>query len=126
MTKGKIWQPSKHKIRFRNEDMDFYFAWILAHQSENGASFGECFYAAAQVKDGDHESWYTAWVEMARRVESQATQVQEKGHRVSARGVFACLHLLSDGLHFRSPTRLTTAGYLAKGAMVLPTSSGSV
>ncbi len=88
MTKEKLWQRSKHKIRFRNEDMDFYFAWILAHQSENGASFGECFYAAAQVKDGDPESWYTAWVEMSRRVESQATQVQEKGHRVSAREAY--------------------------------------
>lgn len=68
--------------------MDFYFAWILAHQSEGGSALGECFYTASQVKDGDPESWYTAWAEIARRVESQATHALESGHRVSAREAY--------------------------------------
>ena len=56
MNKEKLWQRSKQRIYFENDDMDFYFAWILAHQNEGGAAFGECFYAASRVKDGDPES----------------------------------------------------------------------
>lgn len=88
MHNEKLWQRSKQKIHFKNEDMDFYFAWILSHQSEGGSAFGECFYTASHVKDGDPESWYTAWADMARRVESQATRAQEKGRRVSAREAY--------------------------------------
>ncbi|WP_448334569.1 alpha/beta hydrolase family protein [Bellilinea sp.] len=88
MNEEKLWQRSKQRIRFQNDDMDFYFAWILSHQSEGGSAFGECFYAASQVKDGDPDSWYSAWVEIARQVESQATQALEKGHRVSAREAY--------------------------------------
>jgi hypothetical protein len=88
MNKEKLWQRSKQRIRFRNDDMDFYFAWILAHQNEGGSALGECFYTASQIKDGDPESWYKAWSEMARRVESQATQALANGHRVSAREAY--------------------------------------
>jgi alpha-beta hydrolase superfamily lysophospholipase len=88
MKKEKLWQRSKQRIRFRNDDMDFYFAWILAHQNEGGSALGECFYTASQIKDGDPESWYKAWSEMARRVESQATQALANGHRVSAREAY--------------------------------------
>jgi alpha-beta hydrolase superfamily lysophospholipase len=88
MSREKLWQRSKQQIRFQNDDMDFYFAWILSHQSECGSAFGECFYAASQIKDGDPESWYAAWTDMARRVESQAADSLEKGHRVSAREAY--------------------------------------
>jgi len=88
MAKEKLWQRSKQRIRFQNDDMDFYFAWILSHQCEGGSAFGECFYAASQIKDGDPESWYAAWTALAGRVESQATQALEKGHRVSAREAY--------------------------------------
>lgn len=88
MNKEKLWQRSKQKIHFKNDDMDFYFAWILSHQSEGGAAFGECFYAASRIKDGDPESWFAAWLEVARRVEAQATHALAKGHRVSAREAY--------------------------------------
>ncbi len=88
MNKEKLWQRSRQRIRFQNEDMDFYFAWILAHQNEGGSALGECFYAASQVKDGDPESWHTAWAELAHRVESQATHALENGRRVSAREAY--------------------------------------
>ncbi len=83
MTKEKLWQRSKQKIRFQNDDMDFYFAWILSQRRRFG--IGECFYAASQIKDGDPESWYAAWTAIAQRVESQATLALEKGHCVRAR-----------------------------------------
>jgi len=88
MNKEKLWQRSKQKVYFQNEDMDFYFTWILAHQNEGGAALGECFYAASRVRDGDPESWYTAWAEMAQRIELQAQQTLERGHRASAREAF--------------------------------------
>lgn len=88
MNRDKLWQRSKQKIHFQNDDMDFYFAWILSHQSEGGSALGECFYAASRIKDGDPESWYAAWAEMAHRVESIATHALDKGHRVSAREAY--------------------------------------
>ncbi len=88
MNKQKLWQRSKQKVFFKNEDMDFVFQWILAHQGEGGAAFGECFYTAAQIKDGDPESWFAAWRDLAYRTEMQATQAIEKGHRVSAREAY--------------------------------------
>ena len=88
MSKQNLWQRSKQRIRFRNKDMDFYFAWILAHQQAGGAALGECFHAAGYIQDGNPKSWYTAWIEIARRVESQATVAQEKGHSISAREAY--------------------------------------
>jgi len=65
MSSDKLWQRSKQRIYFKNEDMDFYLAWMLSYQREGGATVGECFYAASHVKDGDPESWVQAWSELA-------------------------------------------------------------
>ncbi len=40
MTKEKLWQRSKQKIRFQNDDMDFYFAWILSQRRRFGSEGG--------------------------------------------------------------------------------------
>jgi hypothetical protein len=98
MNKQKLWQRSKQKVFFKNDDMDFVFQWILAHQGEGGAAFGECFYTAAQIKDGDPESWFAAWRDLAHRKEMQATQAVEKGHRVSAREAY--LHAFTNSERF--------------------------
>jgi pimeloyl-ACP methyl ester carboxylesterase len=67
---------------------------MLSYQREGGATVGECFYAASQIKDGDPESWVKAWIELANHIESQAAQALEKKHRVSAREAYlrACTY----------------------------------
>ncbi len=88
MKKEKLWQRSKQRIFFDNEDMDFYLSWALALQHDHGSTHGECFYAASQIRDGDLASWTKAWRELAQRVETHAHASADKGHRVSAREAY--------------------------------------
>jgi pimeloyl-ACP methyl ester carboxylesterase len=88
MTNEKLWQRSQQRFYFQNEDMDFYFKWVLANQNEHGAAHGECYYVASRIKDGDPESWVKGWLGMAGDVEIQATVADQKGHRVTAREAY--------------------------------------
>lgn len=88
MSNDKLWQRSQQRYYFQNEDMDFYFKWVLANQLECGAAHGECYYVASRIKDGDPESWAKGWLDMARRVEAQAVIAGQKGHRVTAREAY--------------------------------------
>lgn len=127
MNKEKLWQRSRQRIRFQNEDMDFYFTWILAHQSEGGTALGECFYAASDIKDGDPESLaYGMGRTCPSRRVSGHTRAGKRTSGKRARSILARLDLLSDGRHLSPSTRPTAASDLAKSAVVLPTSSGSV
>lgn len=85
MSRGKLLQRHRHRIYFRNPDMDFYFMWVLGHQTYGGAEFGECFHIASRIRDGDPESWAEAWIQLASQVEGTACAALESGHRVSAR-----------------------------------------
>jgi hypothetical protein len=46
---------------------------------------GELLYGSAQIRDGDAESWVSAWMDMGRRVEKRAETSLKSGHKVSAR-----------------------------------------
>lgn len=85
MSEERVFQRHQQNVYFQNVDMDFYFLWVLAYQSNGGANRGECFDAASRIKDGDPKSWVKVWDEVAKRVETQAAKALEKGHQVSAR-----------------------------------------
>jgi len=78
---------SKH-LRFKDSFMDRAFMYTLALQSHKGSEYGECYYAASKIRDGDPESWMKAWTEVAKRVEDIARKADAKGHRVSAREAY--------------------------------------
>ncbi len=88
MSDEKIFQRSKQKIYFKNPDMDFYFMLALGYQSHRGSEYGECFYAASRIKEGDIESWIKAWTDMAKAVEKDAEGSVASGHKVSAREAY--------------------------------------
>lgn len=84
----KIMKRRGVKVYFDNEDMDFNLMWVLGSSSAGGAELGECMRAASQIKDGDPESWVSAWTEAGQRLEGQA-QAAEQAHRlVSAREAY--------------------------------------
>ncbi len=87
-------QRTKIRYFFQQEDMDYYFKWILGRQSNLGSEVGECYYAAFQIKDGDPASWRDAWLNLAKKIEIRAVNHQNNGHIVSAREAFlrACTY----------------------------------
>ena len=83
-TKGVPRAP-RIKFRFKREEFDFFFQWLVGASTHGGAEVGEAFYAASQIKEGDVDSWIDAWTALADRVAIRAETSREGGHRVSAR-----------------------------------------
>jgi len=82
-----MFERSRTKVRFSNEDMDYLFQVVLGYHTYGGASFGELFRAASKVEDGNPESWIAAFREMGERIEWQAEDLEERG-RASAAPAF--------------------------------------
>lgn len=87
MAKTTMFERSRTRVRFSNEDMDYLFQVALGYHTHGGASFGELFHAASKVEDGDPESWIAAFREMGARIERQAGELEETG-KASAASAF--------------------------------------
>lgn len=57
MSNNRIFERSKVRVRFKNEDMDFLFQWALGYGIYGGLSHGELFAIAAHIEDGKPDSW---------------------------------------------------------------------
>ena len=75
----------KRPLYFQDPFTDFAFLVTLSKQAFKGAEIGECYSAAAQIREGDVLSWREAWSTLAEKVEALARSAEAKGHRVSAR-----------------------------------------
>ena len=73
------------KVAFEDNAFAFEFVRNLGFTSYGGADIGEMMAAAARIKEGDFESWFTEWDQLAHRVRSRADASLGAGHRVSAR-----------------------------------------
>ncbi|MFF4038805.1 alpha/beta hydrolase family protein [Streptomyces sp. NPDC001816] len=69
----------------QNDQFDYEILLALGAAWRQGADVGEVLATAAAVADGDGEAWFTAWVELARRVREQAGRSAAAGRTVSAR-----------------------------------------
>jgi pimeloyl-ACP methyl ester carboxylesterase len=78
MVKTTMFERSRTRVRFANEDMDYLFQVVLGYHTHGGASFGELFRAAAGVEDGDPESWIGAFRQMGERIEGQARELEDR------------------------------------------------
>jgi hypothetical protein len=72
-------------LYFQDTFTDFAFLVTLSKQAFKGSEIGECYSAAAQIREGDVQSWRDAWSTLAGKVEALARSTEAKGHRVSAR-----------------------------------------
>ena len=79
MTKTTMFERSRTKVRFSNEDMDYLFQVVLGYHTHGGATFGELFRTASKVEDGNPESWISNFKEMGERIERQAQELEERG-----------------------------------------------
>jgi len=83
--KPKTAASEKKSLYFRDPVMDLDFVLTLAKHAFKGSELAECYSAAAQIKEGDVESWRDAWNTLAEKVEKIANIAESRGHRVSAR-----------------------------------------
>jgi pimeloyl-ACP methyl ester carboxylesterase len=89
---------------FKSNFFNFEFIRVLGTSPYGGADITECLEAAAQIKDDDPESWYSAWVNLAQKAESLANNAVESGDQPAARDAFlrssnyyrAAQHMFSD------------------------------
>src|SRR5262249_52747476 len=71
---------------FVDDDFEFQFLLALGQAYEGAADVGECFAAAAAITDGDYDSWFDTFSELAERIRGNADASAAAGHVVSARG----------------------------------------
>lgn len=81
---------AEYKIVPRVFDSDFNFDFLitLGFTFERGADIGECFAVASQIEDGNYESWVSAWLAMADRLNTIGQTAETAGHLVSASEAF--------------------------------------
>ncbi len=73
---------------FKDSFTDLAFLHTLTLHGFKGSEIGECYYAAAQIQEGDPQSWRQAWNNLGEKVEEIARSAQARGHRVSAREAY--------------------------------------
>ncbi len=87
-------QRSQQKLYFDHKDMNYYLSWIVGRQIYDGSDAGECFDVAAQIVNGDAESWQREWGTLAPRVEDRAHTALSSEDVAGARATFlrACTY----------------------------------
>src|SRR5215813_757660 len=73
---------------FADDDFEFQFLITLGQTYERAADVGECFAAAAEITDGNYESWFDTFSELAERIRGEAEASAAAGHVVSAREAY--------------------------------------
>ncbi len=73
---------------FESHLYSFQSLRAVAAATSGGADIGECLSAINKIEDGDDESWFKAWNDLAKRVEAEALEMEAKGHDVSAASAF--------------------------------------
>lgn len=79
------------KLDFSKMDIgtfQFNFVRALMVQPTGGATVGECFKAAALIKDNDEEGWAREWASLAEKATVEAEQASSMGDNVKARGAY--------------------------------------
>lgn len=72
------------KILFSVPEFDAQLLRVLSSIPSGGADLGECLTAASKIKEGDFDSWYVEWTNLADRIVGEAAGSQARGHSVSA------------------------------------------
>ena len=72
------------KYRFDDEDMDLFFVAALGWGPAGGLDVGQAFHVAAQITDGDGDSWVRAFAAQGELLDVQADDWLARGARRNA------------------------------------------
>jgi dienelactone hydrolase len=76
------------KLYFDDVAFDGQLQRAVGKADAGMANVGECLAIAAQITEGDRDSWHQAWSEFAIGLVGRGDQARGAGHRVSARNVY--------------------------------------
>ena len=80
------------KLHFQDQAFSFELLRAATYAGYQGAEIGECLAIASKIKEGDFNSWFEGWRNMAQKIESIANDCLRKNHKVSAREAFLRAH----------------------------------
>lgn len=72
------------QLLFEYPEFNAQLLRTLGKASVGGADIGECFAIASQIKDGDYQSWYSHWLQLANGIFQEAQNSENNEHYVSA------------------------------------------
>src|SRR5215211_1858176 len=73
---------------FADDDFQFQFLFTVGQAYERAADVGECFAAAAAIRDGDYDSWFDTFFALAERIRGEAEAADAAGHAISAQEAY--------------------------------------
>jgi pimeloyl-ACP methyl ester carboxylesterase len=76
------------RLAFQDAFFDAQLFRTMGHVTYGGAEIGECLATAAQIRDGDRESWYAGWTALGERNLLAAQTSLAAGRRESATPAF--------------------------------------
>lgn len=80
------------KFYFNDQAFSFELLRAATYAGYQGAEIGECLATASKITEGDFESWFLEWQQMADKTESTAEECLSKRHKVSAREAYLRAH----------------------------------
>ena len=86
--KFKIARSSNNLGTFKDAEMDWFFKRTLEYANSGGAEIGDCLSVVDEIKERDIDTWIDAWEALGARVENEAEDSLERGHRKSARSAY--------------------------------------
>jgi pimeloyl-ACP methyl ester carboxylesterase len=73
---------------FKNYEFDCQLVRSLGKISQGGGDYGEIMSCAFRIKDGNFDSWYEEWFNLAVRINRIADECKSKGHTISAKDAY--------------------------------------
>ncbi|GFF48354.1 2,6-dihydropseudooxynicotine hydrolase [Aspergillus udagawae] len=72
----------------KSEFFDFEFLRVIGTAPVQGAEIGECLEAVSRIKDGNIDSWYNVWTDLAGRAKTLGEEALQANDREAARWAF--------------------------------------
>jgi alpha-beta hydrolase superfamily lysophospholipase/uncharacterized protein YukE len=93
------------RTRFKNDDMDFVFTWVLGIGETIGMAHGEIFAAATTIKDGDPVSWRAGFHRQADFLATRAQEFARVGNDLAAgQSAFGSAFARRAAMQYQDPT----------------------
>src|SRR5215471_8064511 len=91
-------------LRFKNEEMDFMFNWVLGMGEIIGLSQGEIFYAIAGIKDGDPVGWREGFRREGHYLRQRARDFEQEHPVAAGHSFLAAAYAYRASLIYADPT----------------------
>lgn len=77
-------EPEETTRFFEDQPYNFQVLRTMSHATYGGADIGEVLSALKHIKEGDDETWFIAWHELAERVEKRSSSLENPISRAKA------------------------------------------